>query len=149
MNWFALIAGLFGLFTTVGHFVIGGRTYLKPVVDSSIEAVPKRVIQSVFHYVSAFLVLSTAALLLTGFGVELYDGSVLLLKFIAVNYIVFAVWEISLALSSNIEKSLTKMFHWVFFAVILGCWTVVAFMLGKRYAWAVEHDEVIGAKPVK
>jgi len=39
--------------------------------------------------------------------------------------------------------------HWLFFAVIIGCWTVVAILLGKRYAQAIESNEVIGAKKVK
>lgn len=46
-------------------------------------------------------------------------------------------------------EGLFQLFHWVFFAVIISCWTVVAFMLGKRYVWAVEHNEVIGAQPEK
>jgi hypothetical protein len=34
----------------------------------------------------------------------------------------------------------------VFFAAIIGCWTVVAFFLGKRYVTAIKNNEVIGAE---
>ena len=118
MNWFAFIAGLLGASTTAGHFLMGGKTYLKPVLDSSIDPVPKRVMQAVFHYVSTFLILSTIVILLVGVGVDLYDGSSFLLRFIAANYAVFAMWEIVLAITSDIEKGLAKMFHWVFFVLI-------------------------------
>ena len=118
MNWLVFIAGVFGVFTTVGHFLVGGKTYLKPVLDSSIEPVPKRVIQSVFHYVSTFLILSTVELILAGIGVEIFDGTTMVLRFIAANYIVFAIWEVVIALTSGVEKGLMKMFHWTFFLII-------------------------------
>lgn len=35
--------------------------------------------------------------------------------------------------------------HSIFFSAALGMWFVTAFLLGKRYEWAVEHEEVIGA----
>ena len=38
-----------------------------------------------------------------------------------------------------------QLFHWVFFAIILGCWTAVAVLLGKRYMKAIKNNEVIGA----
>ena len=118
MNWLVFIAGVFGVLTTVGHFLVGGKTYLKPVLDSSIEPVPKRVIQSVFHYVSTFLILSTVELILAGIGVEIFDGTTMVLRFIAANYIVFAIWEVVIALTSGVEKGLMKMFHWTFFLII-------------------------------
>ncbi len=41
---------------------------------------------------------------------------------------------------------LFQLFHWVFFAAIIGCWTVVAFFLGKRYVTAIKNNEVIGSE---
>ncbi|KKP95219.1 MAG: Plastidic atp adp transporter [candidate division TM6 bacterium GW2011_GWF2_36_131] len=46
-------------------------------------------------------------------------------------------------------QGLFQLFHWVFFVVVLGCWTVVAVLLGKRYVTAIENNEVIGAEPLK
>jgi len=39
-----------------------------------------------------------------------------------------------------------QLLHWFFFAFIIGCWTVVAILLGKRYVTAIENDEVIGSQ---
>lgn len=35
--------------------------------------------------------------------------------------------------------------HSFFFASLVGLWFIAAFLLGKRFEWAVDHNEVIGA----
>ena len=35
MNWFIVIAGLVCAFTTIGHFAIGVREFLKPMLEAS------------------------------------------------------------------------------------------------------------------
>ena len=118
MNWFLIGAGLVGLFTTIGHFLIGSKEYLTPMLTASFELVPKKVMHSVFHYVSVFLILSTLALLSIGFGIVSDNQPSLLVRFIALNYAFFAIWQIAIALASDIEKGVFKMFQWVFFVII-------------------------------
>lgn len=118
MNWLVIIAGVLGAFTTIGHFLVGSKEYLKPVLASEIDDLPKKVMQVVFHYVSTFLVLSSVALLLVGFGVDVGEETSLLVRFIAINFIVFTVWELILALSSGMKRAPVKMFHWMFFTPI-------------------------------
>jgi len=118
MNWFITIAGLISAFTTVGHFFIGSREFLKPMLEAPLDPVPKKVMHCVFHYVSAFLILSTISLLGIGFGVIAGDGAAALARFIAVNYAVFAVWQIVLAATSQIPKGIIKLFQWIFFVLI-------------------------------
>jgi hypothetical protein len=38
--------------------------------------------------------------------------------FIAVNYSLFAVWQLTLVKQSGIERGLLKMFQWIFFILI-------------------------------
>ena len=59
MNWFIIIAGLVCAFTTIGHFSVGSRKFLKPMLKASFDPVPKKVMHCVFHYISAYLILST------------------------------------------------------------------------------------------
>lgn len=118
MNWFVLISGLFAAFVVIGHFVVGGKEYLKPMLDASFDEIPKKVMHCVFHYVSAYLILSALALLMIGFGIGSKGDTTLLTRFIALNYAVFAVWQIILALSSNIPNGVFKMFQWILFALI-------------------------------
>jgi len=117
MNWPLVISGLFAGFTTVGHFTMGSKMYLQPMMQADFDPVAKKIMHSVFHYVSVFLILSSAALLALGFGIT-FSLDEMLVKFIAFNYAGFAVTQISLALTSDIEKSLFKMFQWTFFVLI-------------------------------
>lgn len=118
MNWFIISAGLVSAFTTIGHFVIGSKEYLKPMLAANIEPVPKQVMHAVFHYVSVFLIMSTLALLAVGFGLLSGNPSSLLIQFIALNFAFFAIWQIFIAATSKIPQGLIKMFQWVFFIII-------------------------------
>ncbi len=118
MNWYIVIAGLVCAFTTIGHFAVGNKNFLKPMLEASFDPVPKKVMHCVFHYVSAYLILSTIALLGIGFGVVAREGTTVLVQFISINYAVFAVWQIALAITSQIQNGIFKLFQWVFFIII-------------------------------
>ena len=118
MNGLLIIAGLVGAFTTAGHFIIGSREFLKPMLEAPFDQVPKKVMHCVFHYVSAYLILSTILLLVIGFGVPVVEGTALLVKFVSVNYAGFAVWQVALAATSGIPNGIFKLFQWIFFVLI-------------------------------
>jgi len=118
MNWFMISAGIITAFTTIGHFSIGTKEYLKPMLQANIEPIPKQVMHAVFHYVSVYLILSTLVLLAVGLRLIPEEQSSLLVRFIAINYAFFAVWQIWIALTSKIRQGIIKMFQWVFFVVI-------------------------------
>jgi len=111
-------AGIITAFTTIGHFSIGTKEYLKPMLQANIEPIPKQVMHAVFHYVSVYLILSTLVLLAVGLRLIPEEQSSLLVRFIAINYAFFAVWQIWIALTSKIRQGIIKMFQWVFFVVI-------------------------------
>lgn len=118
MNWFIIISGVVCTLTTIGHFAVGSREFLAPMLAASIEPVPKKVMHCVFHYVSTFLVLSAIFLLGIGFGVITSEGTSLLVRFISINYAVFAVWQIVIAATSGIQNGVFKLFQWIFFIII-------------------------------
>jgi len=118
MNISILISGILALSTTIGHFTMGSKLYLNPMINSNLELVPKKVMHSVFHYVSVFLITSTIVLLGYGFGLEYFSGSEILIKYIAINYAGFAIWQIFIALTSKIPSAITKLFQWTFFVLI-------------------------------
>lgn len=116
MNYLVLISGIFATLTTAGHFLIGRKWYLLPMLEASFDPVAKKVIHAVFHYVSVFLITSSAALLLAGLGLQ--QPSDTLVKYIALNYALFALWQLGLAFASDIPRAPLKMFQWVFFILI-------------------------------
>ena len=118
MNWLVLISGLVAGFCTVGHFAIGSKQYLQPMLQASFDEVPKKVMHCVFHYVSVYLVLSTLFLLAVGLGYNFNSDTSLLVKFIAVHFALFAVSQLIIAATSKISNAVFKMFQWIIFAVI-------------------------------
>ena len=118
MNGYILIAGVFALATVLGHFAVGSKQFLKPMLAAAFDPIPKKVMHCVFHYVSGYLILSAAALLGVGSGILSGSGSTALVIFIALNYVVFAIWQIVLAVKSGIPKGVFKLFQWVFFVLI-------------------------------
>ena len=118
MNWFIFIAGVIAAMATVGHFTVGRRDFLKPLLDAPIDDVPKKVMHCVFHYISVFLVMSTLALFAVGIGVKFKSGYTLLVDFIAIHYASFAVIQVVIALRSRIPKPAFKLFQWIFFSLI-------------------------------
>ena len=118
MNWFLFIAGLFAVFTTIGHFSIGSKRFLRPMLQASFDEIPKKVMHCVFHYVSVYLVFSSIVLLALGCGFYFKSDTSLLVKFIAIHYAVFAITQIIIALSSRIQNGIFKLFQWMFFILI-------------------------------
>jgi len=119
MNYFILISALIALVAVIGHFTMGRKEYLKPVLDSDIDIVPKKVMQSVFHYMSVFLVLSTVILFAgSSYACPMYDYVHNMIRFIAIVYAFFAVTQFVIAATSGISGGVFKLFQWVFWALI-------------------------------
>ena len=118
MNWPVFIAGLLAAFATAGHLTMGNKRFLQPMLAASFDAVPKKVMHAVFHYITAFPLLSAALLIAIGAGFSFGEEPRLVVWFIAANYTLFAVGQIALALTSGIPSALTKLFQWVFWVPI-------------------------------
>ena len=118
MNWPVFIAGVGAVLITLGHFSAGSKLYLKPMLQASFDDVAKKVNHCVFHYVSAYLVLSAVFLLLIGTGYDNQADTSWLVKFIALNYGFFAVVQIVIAATSGIQNAIFKMFQWMLFVFV-------------------------------
>ena len=118
MNWMIFISGLAAGFVNLGHFTIGSKEFLKPMLHADFDDVPQKVMHCVFHYVSVYLILSFIVLMAIGLGFSFGTADKLLVKFIAINYFLFAITQIVIAAASNIPKGVIKMFQWIFFLII-------------------------------
>lgn len=118
MDILTLIAGILTAFVVFGHFIMSIKLYLSPMMKSDFDLIPKATMQCVFHYVSAFLVLSAIALLVSGFNVFPAEKTEMLIKFIGLHFIAFTLVQIGYALKSKVEKPLVKMFQWTLFLPI-------------------------------
>jgi len=119
MNYFIFVSAMISLVAVIGHFTMGRKAYLLPVLDSDIDMVPKKVMQSLFHYMSVYLVLSSIILFAGSHHLcPLYDYVQNMIRFIGIVYAFFAVTQFIIALTSGISGGVFKMFQWVFWALI-------------------------------
>lgn len=118
MDIFTFIAGVLASFVVIGHFIMGVKVYLKPMLEAEFNQIPKATMQSVFHYISVFLILSALALVVSGLKASNLEGTELLVKFIGVNYILFALVQIFYSIKNGVKNPLIKMFQWTMFLPI-------------------------------
>jgi hypothetical protein len=119
MNYFIFVSAMIALVAAIGHFTMGRKDYLLPVLKSEVDIVPKKVMQSLFHYMSVFLVLSSIILFAgSHHSCPLYDYVHNMVKFIGVVYAFFAIVQFLIALTSGIPGGVFKLFQWVFWALI-------------------------------
>lgn len=110
------VAAYLSLFMFIGHIFFGMPWYLKPMLKSSLENVPKTVMHAVFHYVTVFMFLSAVALIISAHSI--LPISIEIVKFIGINYIIFSLTQIIIVLLSKEQKGLVKMFQWTMFLAI-------------------------------
>lgn len=115
MNWMIFLSGLAAGFVNLGHFTVGRKEFLTPMLAADFDEIPKKVMHCVFHYVSVYVVLSFIVLIAIGLGFSFGPANLLLVKFIAINYFLFAIAQIIIAAASNIRKGVIKLFQWILF----------------------------------
>jgi hypothetical protein len=119
MNILILISAILAFGALIGHLTMGKKQYLKPVMESGIDLVPKKVMQSLFHYSTVFIGFS-AVILLAGSSsaCPMYDYVQTMIRFIGLVYGFFALVQLIIALTSKIDGALFKLFQWIFWALI-------------------------------
>lgn len=115
MNYYFIAAALLAFITCVGHFTYGTNKYLKPMLSASFDPIAKTVLHCVFHYVSAFFVLSTLVLITCGLDLVSLMQGIGLVLFIALNFALFAIWQIYIAFFSDIKSPFRHLFQWALF----------------------------------
>ncbi len=119
MDYFILTSGVLASFATIGHFAIGHKDFLKPVLESNIDEIPKKVMQSLFHYMSVFMILTSVILIAIAIGQNLiFENTQDIVKFIGIIYAGFAIVQFLIAINSSIKMGVFKLFQWIFWALI-------------------------------
>ena len=119
MNYFIFLSALIALVALIGHSTMGRKDYLKPVMDSDIDSVPKNVMKSLFHYMTVFLILSTIILLAGSHqSCPMYDYVHRMIRFIGIAFAFFAITQFTIAAISGVPRGIFTMFQWVFWVLI-------------------------------
>ena len=120
MNIYFLIAAILTLLISIGHFTLGYRRFLKPMQQAQFDPVAKAAMNCVFHYISVFLLLATMVLFTCGFMLVSIMQSYSLVLFIALNFILFAIWQLYICYFSDVANGFRSLYQWVFFLLISG-----------------------------
>ena len=119
MNYFILTSGIIASLAVIGHFAIGAKDFLRPVINSNVDEIPRKVMQCLFHYMSVFMIFTTVILLAISFGNKLiFENPADVVKIIGFIYAGFAVAHFIIALTSSIKMGVFKMFQWIFWGLI-------------------------------
>ena len=119
MDYLILTSGVVATLATIGHFTMGNKMYVKPVMDSNADEIPKRVMLSVFHYMSVYMVLTVVILIAFSFGENLvFENPSDVLKIIGFSYAGFAAAQLIVAFTTPIKMAVFKMFQWIFWILI-------------------------------
>ena len=118
MNVLLIISGFLALFATIGHLVIGGKSFLAPMLRAEFAAVPKRVMYCVFHFITVDFALSTVVLLGAGFDITFGLDPTLAIISIIGRFLLYALVQIGMVLASGISGGLKKIFQWTLFLII-------------------------------
>ncbi len=97
---------------------MGSKAFLQPVLLADINEIPKKVMESLFHYMSVIMVLTTIILLSISFGEYLWFESNDVVKVIGISYLGFAIVQLVIAAKSSIVGGAFKMFQWIFWIMI-------------------------------
>lgn len=121
MNYFILTAGILAALATIGHFTMGAKNFLKPVMNSDLDLTVKKVMQSLFHYMSVYMVLTSLFLIAMSTGeCQQFENTPDVVKLIGFIYAGFAIVQFIIAATSKIKMGIFKLFQWIF-------WTLIAF----------------------
>jgi len=118
MNFYLILAGVLTGSVLIGHLTYSKRQYLLPIQQADFDPVVKTVIHCLFHYCSIFMLLSSLILFACGFEAISYMHSFGILIFIALSFGLFAIWQVYISFSSELEKPLRSLFQWLFFTAI-------------------------------
>ncbi len=119
MDYLLLTAGIVALGATIGHFTMGSKDFLQPILNSNADEIPKKVMHSLFHYMSLFMVLTTVILLAFSMGNSLmFSNTDVIVKVIGFFYLGIAIIQFIIAATSKLNKGIFKLFQWVFWILI-------------------------------
>ena len=109
MNYFILTAGIFAALATIGHFTMGSKRFLRPVMKSELDLTVKKVMQSLFHYMSVYMVLTSIFLIAMSTGeCQQFENTPDVVKLIGFIYAGFAIVHFIIAATSKIKMGIKE-----------------------------------------
>ncbi|MFJ7295705.1 hypothetical protein [Streptomyces collinus] len=110
MNGWLFAAGTVAAATALIHIIAGGRDVVRPLLAGPLPAEPTRTLHVVWHFVSADLLLSAAALIVVSLRAEPHAPLVL---FIAAQYFAYTAAFLVGTLTAPWTRPLLRLPQWM------------------------------------
>ena len=110
MNWPMLGAGLLAGFTSLVHLLAGEKTVVRPFLAVPMDVTLQRTLHACWHLVTVFLVASAGVLVYAAFADTV--GMRPLVRFIAINYLLFGGVFLLLTLFVQWDKRWKRLPQW-------------------------------------
>lgn len=110
MNGWLFAAGTLAAATALIHVIAGGRDVVRPLLAGRLAAEPKRTLHVVWHFVTADLLLSAAALIVVSLSAEPHNPLVL---FIAAHYFAYTAAFLVGTLAAHWPRPLLRLPQWM------------------------------------
>ncbi|GAB2745864.1 hypothetical protein [Streptomyces bullii] len=110
MNGWLSAAGVLATATALIHITAGGRDVVRPLLASGLDAEPLRTLHAVWHFVSADLLFSGAALIALAADPTPHTPLVL---FIAAHFLTYAAVFLVITLRAGWSRPLLRLPQWL------------------------------------
>lgn len=123
-----LVAGIISLLLSIKHLTQDRKKVLLPSQASELSFNAKLQLSSFFYFVAVFYLLATLVLFACSFEMISQMYAYGLLLFIALDYALFAIWQLYGKIMSSEKLSILFYFNWIGYFLISGL--IVLWALG-------------------
>jgi hypothetical protein len=116
MNWLILGAGVLAGITSLVHLLAGEKTVVRPFLEVPMDVTVQRTLHACWHLVTFFLVASASTLVYSAFADPV--GVRPLVRFIAINYLLFAAIFLTLTLCVRWNERWKRLPQWILLAPV-------------------------------
>ncbi|WP_298774122.1 hypothetical protein [uncultured Shewanella sp.] len=130
MNSYLLVGSIVSLLLCIKHLTLDRKKVLLPCFTSDLSLEVKTHLSSYFYFIAVFYVLATLILLVCCLSLVSQMYAYGLLLFIALDYALFAIWQLYGKIMSSEKQSFLFYCHWIGYFVVTGCIILWALDLG-------------------
>ncbi|MEV2275526.1 hypothetical protein AB0I72_08055 [Nocardiopsis sp. NPDC049922] len=110
MNGWLLAAGALATVTALIHLFAGGRDVVRPLLESALPSEPMRTLHAVWHFATADLLFSGAALIALGAS---NTTNAPLVLFIAAHFVAYSAVFLVITLRADWSRPLLRLPQWI------------------------------------
>ncbi|MCL1127069.1 hypothetical protein [Shewanella surugensis] len=121
MDSYLLVASIISLLLSIKHLTRDRKQVLLPSLASDLGFYVKIQLSSFFYFVAVFYLLATLVLFACSLEMVSQMYAYGLLLFIALDYVLFAIWQLYGKIMCSEKQSILFYFNWIGYFLVSGC----------------------------